>query len=430
MAFFSLYIYTLVLLVRPQEWWAPIRGWELINVAAIVTIAATFITHGRGNEPFTKVLQDEPHAKWMWALFGAVLLSEMTKIHLSGTLAAFQSFGKLVVFFFLTVIVIDNPARLRKMMWLLIISALLMCFHAYLQVRTGVGFGNILPLGSLEAGDLRVRGSGMFGDPNDFATLYIMAAPFAIGLVRARSNLFTKLIFTAALVPVLYVLYHTQSTGGALGFGMMLIALFWAGRRFSVFRTVVIVSIVASLFFFAPARVRGRVGGGEDRVMLWGIGNQLLKRHPLFGVGYDKFLYHNRTAAHSAFVNCYAELGMVGYTCWVGLFWAALRSLRRVSLLKTVLPREIVILAQALMAALVGYLTAGVFLTRTYHYPLYFLVALSVGLLRYVRRLPNVPKDLLTITAADVRRTALIALASIPALWLFIRVYNMRGGGG
>src|SRR5437870_2679686 len=108
MAFRLLTLYVAVLLIRPQEWYEPIQGYELVNIFAILTILAT-ITTQPADESIVKTLTRTWPARLMWGLFAAVLLSQLTKAHVGVTLDAFTDFGKIVIFFFLTQILVDDP---------------------------------------------------------------------------------------------------------------------------------------------------------------------------------------------------------------------------------------------------------------------------------------------------------------------------------
>ena len=49
----------------------------------------------------------------------------------------------------------------------------------------------------------------------------------------------------------------------------------------------------------------------------WSTGLQLIRTHPLFGVGFGRFAEHNDITAHNTIVVCAAELGVFGLFSWV-----------------------------------------------------------------------------------------------------------------
>src|SRR5579862_9717320 len=101
MAFGLLVVYVTMLLVRPQEWYEPVRGFELVNVAAILTIFATFINQSPDHRLNGTVLKNK-QGRLIWGLLLAVVLSQLVHGRITGALDAFKDFGKSCVLLFLT----------------------------------------------------------------------------------------------------------------------------------------------------------------------------------------------------------------------------------------------------------------------------------------------------------------------------------------
>lgn len=162
--------------------------------------------------------------------------------------------------------------------------------------------------------------------------------------------------------------------------------------------------------------------------MQWGYGNEFLKQNPLFGIGYQRWLDYSDQVAHNSFVTCYGELGLFGYFFWFSLLWLVLRSVYRIARLKP-LDRNTRRLAVGLLAALVGFYASAFFLTRTYNPFLYLMLGLGMGLIRYVDRQPCCPAGYLDISRRDLGQSMLMALASIPFIWILARLYWSASGG-
>ena len=98
----------------------------------------------------------------------------------------------------------------------------------------------------------------------------------------------------------------------------MAVAVVAAKRRIG---TVPALLLAGGLFVAASAL--NFTGGRESRPMpvrtaqaLWGAGLQMLKSHPLFGVGFGNFADHAGLTAHNSIVVCAAELGLFGLYFW------------------------------------------------------------------------------------------------------------------
>ncbi len=443
MAFFFLVLYVVLLLLRPQDWFEPLQGFRLIDLTAIGAVIATFITRSSKESSFA-TLRDDTYSRLLWGMFAAVILSELTKFRLAYALEAFQDFGKLCVLFFLSMLLVDRPGRTRVMLWVIASCAGILIFHTMLQVQRGYGFGDIEPYTTealsgrvlsfqeILATEFRVRGSGIFKDPNDFAMLYVMATPFVVALFQAPGSALLRLLPLTLIPGFLYVLYYTKSRGGLAGFAAMVLAYMWMTGRRSFFRLVISVALVALAVALGPARATQTVyeGSAGGRVVAWGIGNGFLKENPLFGIGYNRWIDYERLTAHSSFVICYAELGLTGYFFWFTLIFVIIRSLLRITRLPRHLDPLAIRLAGGLFAGLVGYMVCAFFLTRTYNPVLYFLLGLGVGLIRHVQRNTQLPSQLLAVTRRDLVLGGALAAASIPGLWVLIKLYWAIGGSG
>jgi putative inorganic carbon (HCO3(-)) transporter len=431
MAFAFLVLYILLILIRPQDWYAPLRGFHLVEPVAILTIFVTFISQKPG-KPLTQILAHNKYVRFMWGFLGAIVLSEVTKFHLSGTKDAVEDFGKVAILFFLVLLTLDEPRRLRQMMWIMLFCTAFMCINAWMQIKTGTGIGGMVPV-KWTGEAPRVKGPGIFDDPNDLASLFTMTLPFALCLWKFSRSPFSK-IFVLAMIPaILYGLYHTHSRGGLVGFCAMVVAYIWLVGRSSLPRLVMATAVLALVVAFAPGRAGGSFteGSASGRVLEWGTGNQMLKDFPLFGAGYQKFPYYsNWRAAHSSIVTCYAELGIVGYVFWFGLSWVVMKSLFRLARLKDQIAPAIPAFSVALFSALVGFHATGFFLTRTYNHLLFILLGMGVALIRYASRQPEIPAGTLKITGPEIRQTVILALCSAPAIWILARLYWQVTGGG
>ena len=431
MGFGFLVLYLVLIMIRPQDWYEPLRGFHLVEPVAILTILTTFITQ-RPGQPLGQILSRDKYVRFMWGFLAAIVLSEVTKLHLSGTKDAVEDFGKVAILFFLVLVTLDDPRPLRRMMWVMLICTAFLCINGIMQLQTGEGIGGMRPV-VWEGEAVRVKGPGIFDDPNDFASLFTMTMPFALCLLQLRGNFFSKAFMLAMAPTILYVLYNTHSRGGLVGFCAMTLAYVWLTGRSSLPRLVMASIILAAVVAFAPGRatssyIEGSAGG---RVEEWGIGNRLLKQFPLLGAGYQKFPYYsNWRAAHSSFVTCYAELGMIGYVFWFGLSWVVMKSLLRLARLRNQIGVTLSKFSAALFSALVGFHVTGFFLTRTYNHLLFILLGMGVGIIRYASRLPEVPQGYLDVSPRDIRQTIAFAVLSVPVIWILARLYWRAAGAG
>lgn len=191
-----------------------------------------------------------------------------------------------------------------------------------------------------------------------------------------------RCLSTAAVATLCVGVYATQSRGGFLGFGVMLLTF---QRRFLSVKQFIWAAALGVLLLtvVAPSRVV-EIGlledAATDRVVFWGEANYAFKQTPLFGVGYGmitEYVQKDR-AIHNSYVQAYADLGVLGYIFWFGLLLIALVGCWQIGTLQpdTEEERQLVRWANFAVPGLAGLYASAYFLSRTYHLPLYVILGM------------------------------------------------------
>ena len=426
MAYFFLLVYVLVLMVRPQEWIPLLQGQILgfgILDFVVAAILVTWVVSIRGR----KVTWKEPPQNFlMLGLFLAALMSHVRHTFLAAFIQTFADFGKIVLLYFFIVTLVNTPKRVKRFIACVVIGTLLMAAHGIFQAHWGYGLGGQLP--TTVQGVTRIRAFGFFNDPNDLALILVAMIPFLMTTVVSRfQNMGKRALSTLALIPVLYAVYLTNSRGGWLALGAMGLAFLYL--NFSKKLALVLAVIMfAALVAMGPSRMATL---GEDlgrssrqRMVAWGYGNHMLKSNPIFGVGKGRFTEFSDESrvAHNSFVHTYAELGLFGYFFWLGLVLSCMKDTYVLSRLESQDRDALEIrgLARATLAGLVGFMAASFFLSRQYVLALYLFFGIAAALRVLGNQHAGEIRALFTFRR-DTRKLLFAELASIPALWLFIR---------
>jgi hypothetical protein len=108
----------------------------------------------------------------------------------------------------------------------------------------------------------------------------------------------------------------------------LLAAAIVAGRR----KIGIVPSFIVGGVLFVALSAVGWSGGrdvsvesGDDRMEAWSTGIQLIRSHPIFGVGYQRFNEFFYITAHNSVVVTAAELGMVGLFFWLVMIVSTVR---------------------------------------------------------------------------------------------------------
>ena len=263
----------------------------------------------------------------------------------------------------------------------------------------------------------RIRALGFMHDPNDLAVGMIVALGLIGGAWRPSWKL-QHVLLAAAAGALVYGIYLTRSRGGALA----LVVVVW---RFAA-RRIGPVPALALLLLLGAGVVAQDFGGrslsteldesASERVVAWTEGFEMLKMQPVLGVGYGRFVDFHTLTAHNSLVLCFAETGLVGCFFWVGLVVITLLELQGLK----VLPASDTFdegagqYAEALQLALIGFLTAAFFLSRTFVPTLYLIVGLSAALAAIVRdegttiSLPALPELGMLVLVCEIGGIAVV----------------------
>jgi O-antigen ligase len=257
-------------------------------------------------------------------------------------------------------------------------------------------------------------------DANDLATLIASAMPLGLYFVLGHRRLALRIVAIAGLGVLLVGMIRSGSRGGFIAL-LAVVAFVLLGFTTIPARARVagLAAILAVVFGAASdkywSQMQTMLNPNQDynltsdagRMKIWERGLGYMAAHPVLGVGGQNFGVAEGTisplarlqersigvrwgAAHNTFIQVGAELGIPGLLLFIGLIGTAFRSLRRVTRhwaragggsTGVDLSR----LAQALMAALIGFLVGSFFLSLAYSDILYTLLAFTIALAKIAR---------------------------------------------
>jgi O-antigen ligase len=197
--------------------------------------------------------------------------------------------------------------------------------------------GNVLRehIGEEQFDRLSFRNVSNFGNPNFLAILMTLVIFVALALLYTKRAWFIRLLLLGCVAAYLYVFLRCQSRGGTLAFGVALI-LFWILQPKKILAAAITVLVlVIGLLVLTPDSFINRlstVSSYEDdasatnRLELWGIATDLIKRNPVFGVGPNNFLRYAYNSQHNAYLQTASELGIPGLLLYLAILGSGFRS--------------------------------------------------------------------------------------------------------
>jgi len=249
-----------------------------------------------------------------------------------------------------------NASRVHRLFSFLSGFGTVVAIHALIQVWTGVFlfaspiWNNYLAF----VGDYTLAGSqtiriGSFLINPDLSGAFLAVMVFIpVGLFLATSSRLVKAIYASEAILILLALLFTYSTASWLAVGVgLLVFLLLLGRGHRRFYLVVLVLaglVAASIFFVFPSQIRllTRHASAPQEWSLregaWETGLQVIKAHPLTGVGLGLTSYLERaepyrvplqyrplTHPHDSFLEIAALAGLPSLAAYLAVLLSALR---------------------------------------------------------------------------------------------------------
>jgi O-antigen ligase len=272
-------------------------------------------------------------------------------------------------------------------------------------------------LASGSAGSVdETRLAGGIGNPNELARLLLpalMLSAFALGGARGLK----RMGLVAVAVATVVALFLTGSRGGLVALAVaVVVGVVVAGPlRARAVAMVLALTAVGLVWFglFAPPETVDHVtnftqGGGTGRTDLWSVAGEVVRDHPLAGVGAGNFtvvepqyafgdvnlpridlVFDQRKVVHNTYLHVLSELGLVGFVLFCALlaagFVAAVRAIRGFRRG----PWDVELLARGFAAAFGGVLAGYLFASAQYEKQLWLLLGLAFALPSVARALAN-----------------------------------------
>jgi putative inorganic carbon (hco3(-)) transporter len=298
-------------------------------------------------------------------------------------------FIKVVLMFIVMVNVVRTEFRLRTMLWLSLGIGAYLSYNAFDLYQRGVF--------KTEGYRVSVDVGGMFGNPNELATHFVMFIPVAAALAISAKTTVMKLSYFVVILLFLAGIMVTFSRGAFLGLIICSFVLAWKlGRDRKIL--VLSISAISSVIFLAAApggyglRVLSilipgldPVGSADQRKELLIRSIWVTLRNPQ-GVGMGLFKIMNDTGheTHNAYTQVSSELGILALVVYLLLL---ISPINRLGAIEREMYRNkdfswIYYLAIGLQVSIIAYMISSFFGSFAYNWFVYYPIAYAVALRR------------------------------------------------
>lgn len=283
----------------------------------------------------------------------------------------------------LVALLIDSRQKLFYLLFTIALSiALVTVKGGYWAVMTGFHDRVYGPPGS------------QYADNNEFAVAMVMSIPLLILVWRETRSWGLKLAVMATLALTYAAIISTWSRGGLLGLiAVTALVAVQSRRSLAIVACMLVVAaiVAASLPDAWFARMETILafqgeGSAQSRLGAWRLGLELVKDRPIFGGGFQGWIYATLPLGgsldwHSAYIEILTEHGLIGGALWGLLLAGTTASLLRLGTSRRLsAERWIPNYAAAIRTSLLGFLVGATFLGIAYWELIYWLVAASAVL--------------------------------------------------
>lgn len=421
-----------VLFIRPEELWPDVEGARLYLTVMVLCLLANLSALGRVLTP--RELARNPVGVCVLGMLVAVPLSNIARGDLDAAEERFGEFGKVVLYYFLAIGVLNSQSRLRGFLGWCVLLILALTVVTQLQWHEYIDIEQLRPVRQPsrdpETGEeifiFRIRSTGIFNDPNDLCLVLVFGGLCCT--YRAMTGVGGPLrwLWLIPLVPFGYTLVLTQSRGGMLGL-MAGVAGYIVARIGPRRAAPVLMLSLPGLLLAAGGRQANisldKGDTGNERVMLWAEGLSEIQSRPslfLTGIGAGEHANEFGLVAHNSFVHAYVELGLIGGTAFAGMFYWAGVLLRQTPADGSGSAPGLARLRPFVIAMQAAYTVGLLSISRNYVVPTYLELALASCFAGLARPASATSRGM-------VRRTVLVGLGTFVTLKLFTQLMGQLG---
>jgi O-antigen ligase len=386
-AFGLLYLFTLLLYVRPNDLFPAIGTFPLAKIVAILAPVAFVYAQHSLSKPIINWTVEVKMACALLLL--AFLFTPIAASPKDSVTALNEIFIKTVAIFILMTSLINTRKRLRAIISLTVICGTWLAIHA---------------VGSYASSNFTMDGTriegivgGIFSNPNDLALALNMLIPLAATLALTSVGR-KRLLYSACALIMTAGVIVTFSRGGFLTLVALSAVMVWKfgrGQRVKALIAIMLPSVIliAAVFDTYQNRLisifdhkKDQSGSAQERTELLKHGLALAVQRPFIGVGIGNYhIYSIREkVAHNAYLETAVELGTLGLIAYLTMILAPLRGLARIEreTLKARSPNDLEMkyLSVGLQTVLVAYLVNSFFLSVQYLWYVYYAAAYAVAL--------------------------------------------------
>lgn len=282
--------------------------------------------------------------------------------------------GRYIIIYYLVINNLTSLQQLQRLVWAVLVSALLVAFYGFYQYIHGVDISAFQWVDGEQFPDLKVRVFSTLQNPNLLAGFLVVVMSLAVGLGLHMESRQGKLLLFAlfALLGVCLVLTYSRGAWLSLVAVTVVCGRLYNRKVLWVFLLVPVIALVCHdavverlVSIFNPTDTSSTL-----RLALWESTIAMILDNPLLGIGwgsywmvypdYDFFL-NNPAArivhAHNMYLHIAAEIGIPGLLVFLGIIYCHTK--KAIDILGKTRNQQVAGLMLGVIAAVVGLAVNG-----------------------------------------------------------------------
>ncbi len=328
--FLLLLMLVATLFVRPADLIPALDAWpvyQFLIVCCFVVAARTMLrmlAHHR--------LSDQPVTASLLVLLLAVGASHLSHGFFWAARMSMYEVGKLLALYILIRGLISTPERLVLFLrWLsfTITAVAALALLDRFDIISVAALESIKDRGAgVQGHDIfveRIRGTGIFQDPNDFGLILVTGVIFCVSfLVQPHAGwLRYKWLIPCGILLTALAMTHSRGALLSLLCAFPAVLAYHRGGKWGGW--LLLALPVSTIFFSGRMTDISSVnqGTGQSRIQIWSESLTVWRTYPVLGLGEGLLVDEIGAVSHNSFLHCYAELGVLGGTAFLSSFLAA-----------------------------------------------------------------------------------------------------------
>lgn len=422
MSFILFIVLNAILFIRPGDLLESLQPFQLYQLAILGCLITTYPAVLA--QLSSAALAARPITVTILGILAAVVLSHLQFGSLYEARSCGFDFGKIVLYYLLLQTNLDTPQKFQRFLtWVVLFTliatslALAQYYHyvdipalaAYEQREMDEETGEIIVFP-------RLCGAGIFNDPNDVCLMLSMSIMICVYRFNTPGMGSKRFLWLLPVVPFLLAFLETKSRGGfmALMTALNVLLVSRKGVRKALPIWALGVPVVLVLFGGRMTKIEVEGGTGQHRIQLWREALGMLREYPIFGVGQGMLTEYTRLVAHNSYVHSFAELGIVGGTCFISTVYLAVAQLLVLRKHEDEIPDPEMRRLRAYLLGIVGGFCIGILsLSRCYIVPTYLIFGLSAAYLQHVQVQPETESPVWKFNSAMALKLVKISLLTL-----------------